>query len=132
MRVGSMMQLRTARTLKHYGVSAPTYDILSVLCETREPMPSHRIAGLIRTAVPDISRLIDRLESKGLVARRRSTADRRVVLVSITPGGRAVVEQARIPMDSLAKQVMGRLKKGERRDLIRLLAKLDAPLTEHV
>ena len=40
-----------------------------------------------------ITRSIDRLETKGLVRRERSTADRRVVHLTLTPEGRAVAEQ---------------------------------------
>lgn len=42
-----------------------------------------------------MTRLLDRLEKKGLVQRSRSTADRRVVQVAITPEGRAAI--ARVP-----------------------------------
>ena len=56
------------------------------------------VAGLARDLETDpaaMTRLLDRLEAKGLVARERSTTDRRVVQIALTPEGQAVA--ARVP-----------------------------------
>jgi DNA-binding MarR family transcriptional regulator len=53
-------------------------------------------AGLARDLETDpaaMTRVLDRLEAKGLVARERSTTDRRVVQLALTPEGRAVAAQ---------------------------------------
>ncbi|CAK7284535.1 hypothetical protein SGPA1_30408 [Streptomyces misionensis JCM 4497] len=44
---------------------------------------------------PRVTVLLQKLEDQGLVERRRSTADRRVVETTLTPGGRRLLEQAR-------------------------------------
>ncbi len=46
------------------------------------------IAARLINRVPDITRLVDRMEGRGLVTRTRSQEDRRVVLVSLTEKGR--------------------------------------------
>jgi DNA-binding MarR family transcriptional regulator len=54
------------------------------------------VADLARQCCIDVSamtRLLDRLEKKGLVRRERTDADRRVVRIAITPEGRAVAER---------------------------------------
>jgi len=56
------------------------------------------VAGLARDLETDpaaMTRVLDRLEAKGLVARERSTTDRRVVQIALTPEGQAVA--ARVP-----------------------------------
>ena len=50
-------------------------------------LPSLEIASRMITRVPDVTRIVDRLETQGLVKRERTTADLRVVLVSITRKG---------------------------------------------
>jgi DNA-binding MarR family transcriptional regulator len=60
--------------------------------------PQTTVAGLAREMESDpaaVTRALDRLESKGLVVRARSTTDRRVVQVSLTPEGETVA--ARVP-----------------------------------
>ena len=56
------------------------------------------VASLARDLETDpaaMTRVLDRLEAKGLVARERSTTDRRVVQIALTPEGQAVA--ARVP-----------------------------------
>ena len=60
-------------------------------------------------AVPAITGLIDRLEAMGLVTRDRSTEDRRVVFVAITPKALELLARLDQPVDDLHKQLIGHL-----------------------
>jgi MarR family transcriptional regulator, organic hydroperoxide resistance regulator len=84
--------------LKPHQLSPSQYNVLRILrgvSQTHTPnsdghpcgMPCKAIGELMLTRDPDITRLLDRLEARALIARRRDTADRRVVSTRITPEG---------------------------------------------
>ncbi len=58
---------------------------------------------------PDITRLIDRLETRGLVRRSRSRRDRRVIEVSITDKGHALVRGLDAHVQRMPKALLGHL-----------------------
>jgi DNA-binding MarR family transcriptional regulator len=80
------------------------------------------LADLLGLGLPNVTGLVDRLEERGLVERRRDPADRRVVRVHLTAAG------GRIPdgMEGLQRDVLGRvLQAMDRETLVRCLAVLD-------
>jgi len=89
----SLEVVRTADTLargivhvlKAEDVSGTQYNVLRILRGAHEGLPCGEIANRMITRDPDITRLLDRLDARGLVARERDTADRRTVLARITP-----------------------------------------------
>jgi DNA-binding MarR family transcriptional regulator len=71
-----------------------------------------RIAGLaeaLDVAPSTAGRMCDRLVRKGLVRRHRARGDRRVVLVSVTPAGRQVVDEATRRRRALIADILARL-----------------------
>lgn len=71
-----------------HGLSNATYNVLRILRgEGGEGLPCLEIRRRLVTPLADITRLVDGLLRAGLVARRRSSGDRRVVFVQITPKG---------------------------------------------
>ena len=77
-----------------------------------EALGARRIAGLAESldvAPSTAGRMCDRLVRKGLVRRHRARGDRRVVLVSITPAGRRVVDEATGRRRALIEEILGRL-----------------------
>ena len=76
-----------ARLFREYGLTPSQYNVLRILRGEGKPLPILEIADRMIAAVPGITGLIDRLEGMGLVARDRSTEDRRVVFVAITRQG---------------------------------------------
>jgi DNA-binding MarR family transcriptional regulator len=67
------------------------------------------LAGSLDVAPSTAGRMCDRLARKGLIRRHRARADRRAVLVSITPAGRQVVDEATARRRELIADVLGRL-----------------------
>ncbi len=63
--------------------------VLTVL-ETDGPLSMTRLADALDVSVASATGIVDRMASRGLVERLRTTADRRVVLVGATDAGRAV------------------------------------------
>lgn len=76
------------------------------------------------TPVPDVTRLVERLEGKGLAARRGSVRDRRVVAVGITPAGRRLLAAIEGPLDDWLASRLGRLGERDLEQLSRLLERL--------
>ncbi len=70
---------------------------------------------------PDITRLVDRLETRGLVKRSRSRQDRRVVEVSITDKGLTLVRGLDLHVQRLPKALLGHLGVEKLRQLAALL-----------
>ena len=69
------------------GLSPTQYNVLRILRSAGKPLPCGAIAAQMITRDPDMTRLLDRLERRGLIERARSTEDRRVVQSRITEAG---------------------------------------------
>ena len=122
--LGSILSQADARLAMHdvtYVQYLPLYKLLH--CEET----TATVATLARDLEVDagaITRSINRLEAKGLVQRERSTADRRVVYLTLTPEGRAVAEQ--VP-GVLAEVLNGHLRgfsHGEWQQMLQLLQRM--------
>ena len=73
---------------------------------------------------PDITRLMDRLEARGLVRRERSKEDRRVVITYITGQGLELLESLDEPVLQYLKEQLGHLGERNLQLLIKLLESL--------
>ncbi len=123
MRTGDILQAGFARLFKEHGISSPLYNVLRILRGEGAPLPCLEVASRMVTRVPDMTRLVDRLEALGLVARARIEEDRRVVLVAITETGLALLESLEGPVHDLHRRQLGHLSPEETAELNRLLVK---------
>ena len=73
---------------------------------------------------PDLTRLLDRLENRGLVARARSERDRRVVQASITKEGSALLESLDGPVEESVKQPLAHVSVARLRVLLEILEEI--------
>lgn len=105
-----------------YELTAQQYNALRLLRAVHpEGMRTLNLASRLISRAPDITRLIDRLESRGLVLRTRLADNRRVVEVAITDAGIALLDElAALVLDCARKQV-GHLEEEQQRRLIELL-----------
>jgi DNA-binding MarR family transcriptional regulator len=71
--------------------------------------------------------MLDRLEERGLIARSRSTNDRRAVLVTIRPAGLALLDRIAGPLRQCHQRQLGHLSAAELESLIALLRSARAP-----
>jgi DNA-binding MarR family transcriptional regulator len=105
------------------------YDVLIELLEA----PDHRLRqrDLARSVVltrSGISRLIDRLEAAGLVAREPDPADRRGTLIALTDAGRELIDRLTVAHLDNEREILGALTETEQRRLAELLRKLQLGL----
>jgi DNA-binding MarR family transcriptional regulator len=115
------------RLLKAAGTSSSQYNAMRILRGARQggddALPCLEIAQRMITPVPDITRLIDRLEAGGLVQRRRTRDDRRVVLVAITRAGLELLTKLDKPLLDLHRRQLGHLSSRELAAFNRLLVR---------
>ena len=109
---------------KSAGISEPKYNVLRILRGAGpDGLPSLEVADRMITRLPDITRLVDRLEAENLVRRERSDEDRRVVRVKATQKGLDVLAGLDGPVGALHKSQLGHLSRAELAELSRLLEK---------
>lgn len=127
---GILSLLRTAdvirrflgRVLEPFEVTPQQYNVLRILRGAGcQGLPTLAIGERMLEEAPGVTRLIDRLEAKGLVHRERSPQDRRQVLCWLTPEGKALVERIDVPMDAADDAALGMLAPEDQIQLIRLL-----------
>jgi DNA-binding MarR family transcriptional regulator len=109
--------------LKGFDLSLAQFNVLRILAGAGKA--GHRVADIgerLITREPDVTRLIDGLERKGLVQRERAEDDRRVVRVGLTAEGLRIVKQASKGVETLAERQFAHLSAKEQRELIQLLA----------
>ena len=92
------------------GLSAPHFNVLRILRGARPAALSGcAIADRMVAHDPDLTRLLDRLETAGLVEKTRDASDRRVVNAHITPTGVRLVESASLAVRARMRAEMGAL-----------------------
>ena len=109
------------RLMKPFNLSGTQYNVLRILRGAGEPLPCGQIGERMVTRDPDITRLLDRLEKRGLIVRERTAADRRVVLASITADGLKLLKQLDQPVIDMHVSQLSHLGKEKLRTLIELL-----------
>ena len=70
---------------------------------------------------PDVTRLMDRMETRGLITRERTANDRRIIILRLTKAGRELVDSLDDGVSAYHKKLIGRLGAAKLRKLIDLL-----------
>ena len=122
--VGEQIEHTFASYLKENGLSEPQYNVLRILRGANKPIPSQTIAERLISRRPDITRLVDRLNTMKLVKRKRCDKDRRVVYVSITEKGLSLLNNMDQPMQNRSKEFLADLSDNECNELMTLMNKL--------
>jgi DNA-binding MarR family transcriptional regulator len=122
LRTADALMQREAAFFGHYDVSHAQYNVLRILRGAGQAgLPCGEIANRMITRDPDITRLLDRLEKRGLAARSRESVDRRVVTARITQGGLEMLESMDEPLTRMLQGLLGHLGSKDLKVLIDLL-----------
>ena len=109
-RAASELAQGIAELLKPEGLSAAQYNVLRILRGAGEAgLACGEIGERMVTRDPDVTRLLDRMQKQGLIARARESADRRVVTTRITSKGRDLVAKLDKPVAELHVRQLGHL-----------------------
>jgi DNA-binding MarR family transcriptional regulator len=124
LRTSSVFVAQLNDELKASDLSQPQYNVLRILRGAgAEGLPSGEVGTRMVNRDPDVTRLLDRMEARGLVARSRAESDRRVIVVRITPQGRALVDALDAPIEALHERQLGHLSRADLKTLNALLEK---------
>jgi DNA-binding MarR family transcriptional regulator len=107
------------------------YNALRLLrSEGNAGLPTLTLAQRLVSRAPDITRLLDKLEERGLIRRRRPQGNRRVVEVRITAEGRALLASLDEPVRRCHARQLGHVRPADLRQLVALLQEARRPHEE--
>src|SRR5437867_8963644 len=124
LRTTDMLSRGPAQVLKTEDLSATQYNVLRILRGAPQGLSCGEIASRMITRDPDVTRLLDRLEKRGLISRCRETKDRRTVMTRITPDGLKLLARLDEPVQSGHRRQLGHLGRERLRALTELLGVL--------
>jgi len=107
-RLESRLGAAVSERLREIGLSVPQCDVLTTLTE-EEGVSQQALAKRLYVTKGNISGLLDRLESAGLVERRTTAADRRQYEIYLTPSGREAAQRAIAIQHAYVGKIFGRL-----------------------
>jgi DNA-binding MarR family transcriptional regulator len=114
-----------------FDLTAQQYNTLRLLRgEHPDTLPTLTLAARLVSHAPDITRLLDKLERRGLVHRGRPADNRRVVRVGITAEGLVLLRQLDALVRDCHTRQLGHLAPDDLRSLIRLLQTARRPHEE--
>jgi DNA-binding MarR family transcriptional regulator len=111
----------------NFELTAQQYNLLRLLHAPQKPVPTLWLAERLISRAPDITRMLDKLEQRGLVTRTRSTKDRREVLVGITAAGLKLLDRIAEPLNACHERQLGHLSAADLNALIGLLKAARTP-----
>lgn len=124
-RTSDQLSFEVTQLLRPYGITQQQYNVLRILRGAGEAgLPCLEIGTRMVTRVPDVTRLVDRMERSGLVSRQRSDEDRRVVRIHISGAGLDLVERIAEPMRRLHRSQVDHLSQDQLETLNGLLEKV--------
>lgn len=129
LRTVDLLSRRLAQLLKVADLSATQYNVLRILRGAPDGLACGEIANRMITRDPDVTRLLDRLEKRGLIARSRETNDRRMVLARVTPEGLKILSNLDEPVQQAHRQQLGHLGAKRLKALAQLLQAVRSPQT---
>lgn len=122
LRTANLFEQHHARFFKPWGLTPTQYNALRILRGSHPgSLPCSEVGERMVTPVPDVTRLLDRLEAKGLVHRGRDPADRRVVRVEVSDTGLELLAGIDEPLEEWLAAQLGHLPDGELQRLSELL-----------
>jgi DNA-binding MarR family transcriptional regulator len=122
LRTTDLIRRHIAGVVEPHGVTVQQFNVLRILRGGGEAgVPTLEVAARMIEQTPGVTRLLDRLEAKGLVKRQRCPKDRRQHLCWITPKGQAVLQKVDAVALRSADEALKGLGKKDREVFVRLL-----------
>jgi DNA-binding MarR family transcriptional regulator len=125
-RLGNILSMEVDEFFQSWGITALQFNLLCVLYvrdPERKGISRGALEVLLMRRVPDVTRLLDRLEAAGLIARHRPKDNQRTVLATLTDKGWDLVEQSHQPLFAMNRAQFAHFSKAELKTYIALLQK---------
>ncbi len=117
--------------MREYGLTPTQYNILRILRGAGDGgLGRNEIRERLLSRMPDVTRLLDKMEDMGLVTRVRSTTDRRCVPTALTEKGRALVDSLDEPVAAMQHEQFGHLTPGQLHSLVEILTLIRARVAQ--
>src|SRR5690242_5532699 len=117
-RTAAVLEHDAAESLKPFGLTPTQYNVLRILRGSPDGLCRNEVGERLVTRVPDVTRLLDRMERCGLIERRRMGDDRRYVLTRITDKGLKLVDKLDREIAAIQTRQIGHLGEKKSRELI--------------
>jgi DNA-binding MarR family transcriptional regulator len=122
LRLADGLSQECGQLIKTASLTGPQYNVLRILRGARpEGLACSGISDRMISHDPDMTRLLDRLEKRGLITRERQKDDRRVVRTHITEQGIQLLKPIDEPMRELHKKQFGRMSAKQLKSFFELL-----------
>ena len=130
LRTADLVRRHFSPVLEPRGITGQQYNVLRILRGAGpDGLPTLAIADRMVEQTPGITRLLDRMEAKGLVSRQRCREDRRQMLCYATAAGLALLRELDAPIDAAEESVVAGLSDRQRAQLLRALEQVRTDVT---
>ena len=124
-RTAAVLEHAFSQALKPYGLTTTQYNVLRILRGAGpEGLCRNEVGARLLRPVPDVTRLLDRMQEMRLIGRRRADADRRMVRTQITRKGLDLLADLDGPIREAHQRRLALLTRPQLRDLVDLLAEV--------
>ena len=122
LRTADALEASVEARLKEFGLTGTQYNALRILRGAgAEGLPCSEVGERMITRDPDITRLLDRMQKRGLVERARGKRDRRVVYGKITAAGLKLLRELDEPIEKHGREMLRHVGQAKLKQLIELL-----------
>lgn len=127
-RAADFVGQQTEQLLKSHGLTGTQYNVLRILRGAGpDGLPCRSVGDRMISHDPDMTRLLDRMEKRGLIDRERQKDDRRVVKTRITATGLDILKKLDAPVRDLHKQQYQHISTARLKQLAELLEECQKP-----
>lgn len=121
-RTAAMLDHSFAQAIKPYDITSTQYNVLRILRGAGAAgLCRNEIGQRLVRQVPDVTRLLDRMEEVDLIVRQRGDKDRRYVTTTITKKGLDLLKKLDEKVDQIHREQLGHLEPGRLQQLVKLL-----------
>jgi DNA-binding MarR family transcriptional regulator len=121
-RTAALIEHAGAESLKPFNLTITQYNVLRILRGAgNEGLCRNEVGERLVTRVPDVTRLLDRMEAAGLIIRQRGAEDRRFVATRITEKGLKLLEKIDRELPAMHGRQLGHVSQKRLRELINIL-----------
>ena len=125
MRTAAILEHELNEVLKPSGLTVTQYNVLRILRGAGEKgLCGREVGERLVSPVPDVSRLLERMEDVGLLSRERDASDRRHVTARLTESGRRLLEAVTPALEAVERSRFGRLSESALQAMITSLAQV--------
>jgi DNA-binding MarR family transcriptional regulator len=122
LRTADALEASMEARLKAFGLTGTQYNALRILRGAgAEGLACSEVGERMITRDPDITRLLDRLQKRGLVERARGKRDRRVVYGKITAAGLKLLREMDEPVEKHGREMLRHVGQAKLKQLVELL-----------